>query len=156
MNVHYDLLVERVSTLNYNPEPIVISPSTPVRTAIELMKSNNKGNVLVCEGKKLLGILTERDILLRIFGEEGNQDKPVGDMMTANPVTVHLDDVIAEAVKKMRSGTYRHLPIVDSDGCPIGILSMKHIVHFLVEHFPEEVYNLTPNPDEALPAPEGA
>jgi len=51
---------------------------------------------------------------------------------------------------------FRHLPVVDDDGRPVGVLSIKDVVHYLVEYFPAKVYNLPPTPDLVQPAREGA
>jgi CBS domain-containing protein len=47
----------------------------------------------------------------------------------------------------MEEGGYRHLPVVDQAGRPLGVLSVKRIVHYLVEHFPSTIYNLPPDPN---------
>jgi hypothetical protein len=56
----------------------------------------------------------------------------------------------------MDEGGYRHLPVVDEGGRPVGVLSVKRIVHYLVEHFPTTVYNLPPNPGAVPQEREGA
>jgi CBS domain containing-hemolysin-like protein len=59
-------------------------------------------------------------------------------------------------VIEVMSRGYRHLPVVDDDGRPVGVLSIKDVVHYLVEYFPAKVYNLPPTPDALQPAREGA
>jgi CBS domain-containing protein len=56
----------------------------------------------------------------------------------------------------MVSGGYRHLPVVDEEGRPVGVLSVKQIMHYLVEHFPSTVYNLPPDPRVVPQEREGA
>jgi predicted transcriptional regulator len=57
----------------------------------------------------------------------------------------------------MQAGGYRHLPVVDENRRPVGMLSAKRIVSYLVEHFPATVFNLPPDPDNNHPSePEGA
>ncbi len=156
MSVFQDLLKDHVSNLDINRDPAIVSLTASVREAIEKLKLNRRGCVLVCEDQALRGIFTERDILMRVFGEKKDFSTPIHELMTPNPVTVHLEEAIANVVKKMRNGGYRHLPVLDSKELPVGVLSVKHIVHFLVDHFPEDIYNLPPDPDETLPTPEGA
>ncbi len=156
MSIYQDLLTDRVSNLEINQNPIIVSSSTPIREAVQKLKDNKKGCVLICEGKVLKGIFTERDLLNRVFGEGKKLDIPIEELMTSNPVTAKPNDIVADVVKKIRNGGYRHLPVITDEGRPIGVLSVKHIVHFLVDHFPEEVYNLPPDPDESPPTPEGA
>ena len=80
----------------------------------------------------------------------------VRDVMTPDPVTVEPKDSIRTAVKRMQSGNYRHLPVVDDANRPVGILSAKRIVHYLVEHFPHTIYNQPPDPKQVPSTAEGA
>jgi len=56
----------------------------------------------------------------------------------------------------MEEGGYRHLPVVDETGRTLGVLSVKRIVHYLVEHFPSTIYNLPPDPSVFPHDAEGA
>jgi len=76
--------------------------------------------------------------------------------MTPEPVFVHPKQAIGVAIKLMEEGGYRHLPVVDEKGKALGILSVKRIVHYLVEHFPGTVYNLPPEPGVVQHEREGA
>ena len=67
--------------------------------------------------------------------------------MTRNPVVVQLGESIGAAVRRMEEGGYRHLPVVDCPGRPLGVLSVKRIVQYLVEHFPATIYCLPPDPN---------
>jgi CBS domain-containing protein len=81
---------------------------------------------------------------------------PVAECMTPNPVVVGRKEPIGAAVRRMETGGYRHLPVVDEAGGLVGVLSVKRIVHYLAEHFPATVYNLPPDPDAVPHEPEGA
>jgi len=101
---------------------------------------------------RLVGILTERDLLLKM--ENADLDAPVSRLMTPDPETLELDDPIVWALNRMSVGGYRHVPLVDRDGRPVGILSVKDIVHYIVALFPNEVLTLPPDPqrsDAAVP-----
>jgi CBS domain-containing protein len=76
--------------------------------------------------------------------------------MTRNPTTVQVKEPVASAVRRMREGGYRHLPVVDEAGQPIGMLSAKRIVHYLAEHYPQTIYNQNPKPGAAPTEREGA
>jgi CBS domain-containing protein len=105
----------------------------------------------------LIGIFTERDFLARVVAAGRGTDGPVGDVMTPTPVTVSDHDSIGRAVEVMQAGGYRHLPVIgEGSGRPIGVLSVADVVHYLVEYFPSNVYNLPPTPDQNQPAREGA
>jgi len=77
-------------------------------------------------------------------------------VMTRDPIVVHPKEPIGAAVRRMEEGGYRHLPVVDALGKPLGVLSVKRIVHYLVEHFPATIYNLPPDPDVFPQEAEGA
>ena len=81
---------------------------------------------------------------------------PMAECLTANPVVVHPKDSVQLALKRMEKGGYRHLPVVDDEHRPVGILSVRRVLHYLVEHFPGLVYNHPPDPARYPAAPDGA
>ncbi len=105
---------------------------------------------------KLVGIFTERDFVQRVVAAGRDVSLPVGEVMTPNPKTLTQRDNVQKAVDVMGAEGFRHLPILGDDGQPVGVLSVKAIIHYLVEYFPAKVYNLPPTPDQAQPAREGA
>jgi CBS domain-containing protein len=109
----------------------------------------------VCEQRRVVGIFTERDLLRRVIAHGKSLDTPISAYMTSNPICVNPKDSIGCAIKRMQKGGYRHLPVV-IDERPVGILSVKRIVHYLVEHFPTMVYNLPPHRQPVPPRREGA
>ena len=111
--------------------------------------------MLVCEEGQVVGIFTKRDLLRRVLAQGHSLDTPIAEYMTADPVTVEPKDPINTAVRLMEEGGYRHLPVVDR-GKPVGVLSVKRIVHYLCEHFPTAVYNLNPDPHSTGHDREGA
>ena len=66
--------------------------------------------------------------------------------MTADPETLRPEDRIAWALKLMHVGGYRHVPLTDETGRPVGVISVKDIVDFIVDLFPAPVLNLPPDP----------
>ena len=83
-------------------------------------------------------------------------ESPIADVMTPNPVCVIVKDPIRLAVRRMEQGGFRHVPVLDETGRPVGVLSATRIVHYLAEHFPATVYNLPPDPQAVPEEPEGA
>lgn len=155
MDLSRNLKVESVSRLHPTP-PRAIAPTRSVADAVELMRREEVGCLLVCAEERLIGIFTERDLLRRVLAAQKPLTMLVGDCMTPNPVTVHSKDPIGLAVRRMEEGGYRHLPVVDEHSRPVGVLSVKRIVHYLVEHFPGTVYNLPPEPGMVQQEREGA
>ena len=70
---------------------------------------------------------------------------PVRTVMSSPPAAVASDATVGKAIRMMAEGAYRHLPIVDKNQKPTGVLAVHGIVHYLVDHFPETVYNLPPD-----------
>jgi CBS domain-containing protein len=66
--------------------------------------------------------------------------------MTPDPETLRPDHGIALALNRMTDGGYRHIPLVDAEGRPVGIVAMRDIVRFIVSMFPDAVLNVPPDP----------
>jgi len=137
-------------------EPLTVTPETTVRQTVAAMQRARVGYALVCRGRVLAGIFTERDLIRRVLIPGVDPDSPVEPYATPHPVTVSRADPIAAALRIMFQGHHRHLPVVDHEGVPVGIASVKHIVAYLVDYYPSTVYNLPPRSRQAQAAREGA
>jgi len=155
MDLAKNLKIDSVSRL-HPTAPHQVAPAATLAQATALMRKEKVGCLLVCDNDRLVGVFTERDLMVRALAAGKTLDRPVSECMTPDPVTVHLKDPIAVAVRRMETGGYGHLPVVDGDGKPVGVLSVKRIVHYLVEHFPATVYNLPPDPASVPGEREGA
>ena len=155
MELARNLKVESVCRLEPTP-PLCLPPVRPVSEAVGLMRQHGVGCVLVCETGRLLGIFTERDLLRRVLAPSLGLEVPLSECMTPRPVCVQPTESIGAALRRMEEGGYRHLPVVDDAGRAVGVLSVKRIVHYLVEHFPATIHCLPPDPDVFPHAPEGA
>ena len=111
---------------------VKVSPDDTVSVAIARMLEENVGSVGVCEGDKLVGMFTERDVL-RLAGE-GSQfaDVRVGDVMTRQLVTLAPDDDILDAARLMSERKIRHLPVLEGENL-LGIVGIREVVRALVE-----------------------
>jgi CBS domain-containing protein len=155
MDLARNLKIDSVSRLHPTP-PLQVGPTCTIAEAVGLMRQEEVGCVLVCEGERVVGIFTDRDLMCRVLAAGKPLTLPVAECMTPSPVTVHPKEPISAAARRMEEGGYRHLPVVDEAGRPLGVLSVKRIVHYLVEHFPATVYNLPPDPDVIPHEREGA
>ena len=118
--------------------PLTVTPLASVSTAIATMTEQHVGCLLVVDDAgDLVGIFTERDVLNRFSSDRSRLADPVGDFMTPTPVTVNQDDSIAYALHAMDLGGYRHLPVVDEQDRPIGVISVRDILRFLCVRFAE-------------------
>ena len=136
-------------------DPLATTPDATVAEALQLLRAQKTGSVLICDADRLVGIFTERDAL-KIMAQGADLDVPVSDVMSRSPVTLSATDTVARAIKKRSDGGYRRLPIVDAAGQPTGVVGVQGIVRFLVEHFPDTVYNLPPDPRISQHEREGA
>jgi CBS domain-containing protein len=146
MELARNLKVESVARLQPTT-PLCLRPDQPVAAAVALMRQHRVGCVLVCQAGGLVGIFTERDLMRRVLAAGAALDLPLERFMTPNPVVVEPSESIAAALRRMEEGGYRHLPVVDGPGRPLGVISVKRIVHYLVEHFPSTIYCLPPDPN---------
>lgn len=112
--------------------PVSVSRHDPVSTAIAAMKQHRVGCALVVEGEKLVGILTERDVLLKLTEPGLDLHRiPVDQVMTHDPVTLSEQDTLAVTLHQMSLGGFRHLPVVTGDGRPRGVVSVKDIFRYI-------------------------
>ena len=137
-------LHEPINILPYVP-PLNVTPQTSVAEAIRLMQEQRVGCVLVQEANRLVGIFTERDLLNKVLGSAQDLTQVrVEAVMTADPEALPIDAPLAFALNRMGEGGFRRLPLVDEAHRPVGMLSVKHIISYLAEFFPEAVLNLPP------------
>lgn len=155
MELSRNLKVDSVSRLEPT-EPRGIDADRTIADAVAVMREENVGCLLITEAGLLAGIFTERDLLTRVLAPGRPLDTSIRLCMTTNPVTVSPKDSVRTAIKRMQSGGYRHLPVVDEAGHPVGVLSARRVVHYLAEHFPELVFNLPPEPNRFPETPDGA
>ena len=137
---------------------LTLRPSDSVTDAVRMMQAEHRGCVVVTEdgsdASPLLGIFTERDVLLRIVDRGKNPATlPLAAVMTADPEVLPVGGKIAHALNKMSVGGFRHVPVVDEDHRPVFVVSVRDIVEFLVEAFPREI--LTLSSDAASQVPRG-
>jgi len=141
--------------------PICFKGSDAVAEAMNAMQREHRGCVLVTEDgtprSALTGIFTERDILLRIINRGRNPATvTLDEVMVRDPECLPVDASIAWVLNKMSVGGFRHVPALDANGCPSIIVSVRDVVEFLVEKFPNEVLNLPPMGVERYRTRDGA
>ncbi|MBM3214653.1 CBS domain-containing protein [Candidatus Poribacteria bacterium] len=141
-----DALLAPVAALSFQHRSTV-SPNESIATAMSRMIADDVGCLGVLDGRKLVGILTERDVLMKVAPDFENTDKRlVSDLMIPKPSAVRATATIADALRLMHLGHFRHLPIVDDGGNYVAMVSVRSILEYVVEHFQAEVLNLPPNP----------
>lgn len=109
--------------------PITVQPNTTIDEVARIMHERNIGSVMVVdENGKLCGIITERDLVYAIASGKIGKELPAWTIMTENPVSVTPNTNIVDAIRKMREVNVRHLPVVDKDGRPVGMLSLRDVI----------------------------
>jgi CBS domain-containing protein len=124
--------------------PFSLPPSASVRDAVRVMREHRIGCVLVVEAGVLVGIITERDLLLKLDGTD--LDQRIDALMTPDPEALTPDDPIVWALNKMSVGGFRHVPLVDAERRPVGIVSVKDIIDYIVDFFANDVLTVPPDP----------
>lgn len=126
------IMTDPISSLD-PPAPICVSPETALAEAISSLRKHNVGALLVEDaGGRLVGILTERDVLYKVAGKvRGLSAVPVSQVMTPNPTTLKPTASIAHALHLMALHGFRHIPIVDNESRPIALMSFRGMVQFI-------------------------
>ena len=121
--------------------------SGTIKNAVDIMQENNIGSIVVTKERKLEGIVTERDILMKVIGKIDKwEETNITTVMTADPTSLRPQDMIAYVMNNMSIGGYRHVPIVNDENEPISIVSIKDIMNYIVSYFPGEIVHLTSEP----------
>lgn len=108
-------------------------PDETVATACRRMSARNLGALLVVEHGTLLGLISERDVLRRVTAEGRDPETTlVRHVATGRPIAVSEDESLEECTRLLRERNFRHLPIVDGEGRPIGIVSARDLLRFVV------------------------
>jgi len=136
-------------------EPAIAQENTSVRDALALMRQKQKPALMVCKGKKLVGIFTERDYLMKASGAAKSKD-PISQYMTPNPITGRLDETLGEVIEVMDAKHLRTLPIIDEHGAPASVVTVLTVIQYLADHFPAAVVNRPPQPHVVSEDADGA
>ena len=104
-------------------EVVFVNQEDTIEKAAQLMKDYNVGSIPVCDGQKIVGIVTDRDITLRCVSQGKDVKQVVSDVMTNNPVTAHPLTDVQEAARMMSDQQVRRLPITDHNNL-VGIVAL--------------------------------
>lgn len=128
---------DRIGTLRLS-EPKTVLHSDSVRDAVQAMIGLVDGCLLVMRGDKVVGIVTERDILYKVAGTDLTTDKrTVDDIMSRDPVRVHTTDRVSAAFNMMAVRGFRHLPVFNEEERLVGVITMSTLLAYLHEHYPK-------------------
>ena len=110
------------------PNPTTVEPETTAQEAASIMKSDDIGSLPIVEsGDKLAGVITDRDIAIRVVAEGRSGDTPVSGIASKDVVTIDPQQSLEEAARLMANNQVRRLPVVEEDGRLVGILAQADI-----------------------------
>ena len=124
---------------------VAVSRQTPLAQAIEAMKKDEGGCVIITDDGRVAGIFTERDLLTRVSGEDVDLQSPIEKWMQPAVETLSPEATIGDAVRLMNEKSFRNIPLV-VDGQLRGSISVFDIITYLAECYPKTTMNLPPLP----------
>jgi len=105
-------------------DPVTVPPTATVADAAKAMRDRDMGDVLVAEGGRISGIVTDRDIVVRAVADGRDPSStPVTEVCSTDPITLSPTDSVGDAVRIMRDKAVRRVPVVE-DGRPVGIVAI--------------------------------
>jgi CBS domain-containing protein len=114
--------------------PHTVQATQTVREAIAAMKTDPSAAVVVLDGTTVAGIFTDRDVMIRVAGQPGAMDEPIARYMTADPVVMRDDDMMAVALNKMGDGGFRHMPVM-REGELIGMITVRDVMNWVLGRY---------------------
>jgi CBS domain-containing protein len=132
-----------ISSLIARQKILTAGKETTVSEAARLMKKMNVGAVMVVEKEKLIGIVTERDVVFRVLAERRDpKTTRLAEVMTAKPQTITADRPFGHALHLMYESGFRHVPVVEH-GRPIGMVSARDALGPELHEFETELQRKT-------------
>ena len=124
------------------PEVFAIGPDEPVLDAIKLMADKRIGALLVMQGGRMVGIVSERDYARKIVLQgRSSATTPVSEIMTGQVVSVRLDDTADRCMQLVTDRRIRHLPVLEGDAV-LGVVSIGDLVKAVIEDQQVEIDQL--------------
>jgi CBS domain-containing protein len=112
-------------------EVLAVAPEDTLGEAAERMAERGVGSCVVADGGRLIGILTERDLLKAVAGRVHTSEARVREWMTVDPITASSATPADEALRTMLENGFRHLPVVE-EGRTIGVISLRELIRSTV------------------------
>jgi CBS domain-containing protein len=116
----------RISNVIAGQSLVTATREMTVRAACRLMAEKRIGAMLIVENNKIVGIFTERDALNKVLATSVDPDTTtLAQVMVSNPMTIGSDKPLGFALAMMADGGFRHVPVVDGNGAPLGMVSAR-------------------------------
>ena len=134
MDLREFLILTSVAQIEYG-RSAKVNQDASLRQAIGLMRSRKVGCLLATEGGILRGILTERDLIRKVFGPGLSLEVPVREVMTRNPVVAGTNEPVYRVLNRMFDGGFRHVPVVGEAGEALGTVSLPRVANLIAASF---------------------
>lgn len=144
IKIKRDLIEAPLSALNPSKVKCLYDTAS-VHDVVLLMQEYKFGSVVIINHQnKLVGIITERDILMKVVGKIKNKKRTnVKHIMTANPIALKGSDKLVFVMHNMYTGGFRHVPVVNDQDEVVGMISIKDVMSYILDAFAHEINNVT-------------
>jgi CBS domain-containing protein len=134
------VLRDRLSALHPSRPVAVVAPETKIHDVLTLLAQRSIGCVLVTQEDRILGIFSERDVLIKLNTQAAKfMNRPVSEFMTRDPQSLDSEAKVAFAIHRMSVGGFRHVPVTDAHGVPVSMVSVRDVLRYLTEKMRENV-----------------
>ena len=131
IDIKNSIMSDKLSVLNPTLS-VRIRPDTKVKDVIQTMVDKKIGAVLIVDDNKLVGIFSERDIIKKIADRYDEvKEEAISEFMTENPECLSINHTLAYALNRMDLGDFRHIPIIDDENRPTGIIAVRDILRYI-------------------------
>ena len=125
--------VRQILQIKGNANVWSVNPENTVYEALRIMADKDVGALLVMEGEKLVGIISERDYARKvILLGKASKDTPVKDIMSSTVFVIHPSQTAEEAMELMNNKHIRHLPVVDENESVVGVISISDVLRDII------------------------
>lgn len=123
--------------------PLTVLPESTVTEASRAMVGRQVGAATVVDGDRILGVVSERDVLKKIVAAGRDPDRTlIREIMTSPAITVGAKTTVPEAAELMRKNHIRHLVVVDDDGRLVGMLALRYLLYDMMNDMQRDVSDL--------------
>lgn len=125
----------KIKDTNFTQEVIICHPDDHVKDILKVLRLKNIGSVVVVSSdKKVIGIFSQRDYLLRVPMEKLDLEaEKIETYMNPNPLKLYLDSNLSGGISSLASSNSRYIVLVDDDESPVGVLSQGDVIKFLAK-----------------------
>ena len=128
----------------FRSEVVTVGPGETIRGTVDKMKRHNVGAVVVVDAEKVVGIVTDRDTVLKVIAKDVPVESPIGEIMTKPVLTIWNDQGVFNATQYMRGRKLRRLPIIDRQERLVGLLTSDDLFAMLARELLNVAEGLEP------------